>query len=106
MKESEAYETYHDLATGKVQPKPKYVRRSFRTKSDAAPKPSSGKRFKATAKVANAGAHEGTGVTPGVPDVPTYEPDDEQISWKSNDEEDDDDEANVGKDEDDDDHDD
>ncbi|GJV68869.1 reverse transcriptase domain-containing protein [Tanacetum coccineum] len=52
---SEAYETYHDLATGKVQPKPKYVRRSFRTKSDAAPKPSSGKRFKATAKVAKSG---------------------------------------------------
>ncbi|GKA22203.1 hypothetical protein Tco_0708165 [Tanacetum coccineum] len=52
------------------------------------------------------GAHEGTGVTPGVPDVPKYRSDDEQLSWKSSDEEDDDDEANVGKDEDDDDHDD
>ncbi|GKF94984.1 hypothetical protein Tco_0284684, partial [Tanacetum coccineum] len=41
-------------------------------------------------------------VTPGVLDVPTYGSDDEQISWKSNDEEDDDDEANIGKDEDDD----
>ncbi|GJY11990.1 hypothetical protein Tco_0381299 [Tanacetum coccineum] len=50
MKESEAYKTYHDLDTGKVQPKPKYVRRSSRTKSDEAPKPSSGKRVKATAK--------------------------------------------------------
>ncbi|GJS27593.1 hypothetical protein Tco_0488213 [Tanacetum coccineum] len=89
MKESEAYKTYHDLATGKVQPKPKYVRRSSRTKSDEAPKPSSG-----------------TGVTPGVPDVPKYGSDDEQLSWMSGDEEDDDDdEANVGKDEDDDDHD-
>ncbi|GJT94535.1 reverse transcriptase domain-containing protein, partial [Tanacetum coccineum] len=38
--------------------------------------------------------------------VPTYESDDEQISWKSSDEEDDDDEANVGNDEDDDDDDD
>ncbi|GJU15798.1 hypothetical protein Tco_1143764 [Tanacetum coccineum] len=38
MKESEAYKTYHDLATGKVQPKPKYVRRSSRTKSDRTPK--------------------------------------------------------------------
>ncbi|GJS84756.1 hypothetical protein Tco_0751297 [Tanacetum coccineum] len=55
MKESEAYKTYHDLATGKVQPKPKYVRRSSRTKSDEAPKPSSGKRVKATAKVAKSG---------------------------------------------------
>ncbi|GJX37973.1 hypothetical protein Tco_0251276 [Tanacetum coccineum] len=126
MKESEAYKTYHDLATGKVQPKPKYVRRSSRTKTDEAPKPSSSKRVKATAKVAKSRkkkqpalglealsdialdklAHEGTGVTPGVPDVPTYESDDEKISWKSSDEEDDDDGANVGKDEDDDDHDD
>ncbi|GJY97327.1 hypothetical protein Tco_0514237, partial [Tanacetum coccineum] len=30
MKESEAYKTYHDFATGKVIPKPKYVRRSTR----------------------------------------------------------------------------
>ncbi|GJY85414.1 hypothetical protein Tco_0499440 [Tanacetum coccineum] len=133
-----------DLDTGKVQPKPKYVRRSSRTKSDEAPKPSSSKRFKATAKVeksrkkkqpalgletlldialtkadqmklaiersktqlhisqpSGSGAHEGTGVTPGVPDVPTYEYDDEQISWKSSEEEDDD-EENVGEHEDDD----
>ncbi|GKE39910.1 hypothetical protein Tco_1463315, partial [Tanacetum coccineum] len=55
MKESEAYKTYHDLDTGKVQPKPKYVRRSSRTKFDEAPKPSSGKRVKATAKVAKSG---------------------------------------------------
>ncbi|GKD81498.1 hypothetical protein Tco_1348337 [Tanacetum coccineum] len=55
MKESEAYKTYHDLATGKVQPKPKYVRRSSRTKTDEAPKPSAGKRVKATAKVAKSG---------------------------------------------------
>ncbi|GJY12215.1 hypothetical protein Tco_0381524 [Tanacetum coccineum] len=33
-----------------VQPKPKYVRRSSRTKTDDVPKPSSGKRVKATAK--------------------------------------------------------
>ncbi|GJV89347.1 hypothetical protein Tco_1533285 [Tanacetum coccineum] len=36
------------------------------------------------------GADEGTGSKPGVPDVPTYGSDDEQISWKSSDEEDDD----------------
>ncbi|GKA22071.1 hypothetical protein Tco_0708033, partial [Tanacetum coccineum] len=145
MKESETYKTYHDLATGKVQPKPKYVRRSSRTKTDEAPKPSSGKRVKAMAKVAKSGkkkqptfrletlsdialseaeqmklaiersktqlhlsqpngsgAHERTGVTPGVPDVPTYEFDDEQISWKSSEEEDDD-EENVSEHDDDDD---
>ncbi|GKA06302.1 retrovirus-related pol polyprotein from transposon TNT 1-94 [Tanacetum coccineum] len=145
MKESEAYKTYHDLATGKVQPKPKYVRRSSRTKTDEAPKPSFGKRVKATAKVAKSGkkkqpalglealsdialteaeqmklaiersktqlhssqpsgsgAHEGTGVSPGVPDAPTYQSDDEEISCKSSDE-DDDDEVNVSENEDDDD---
>ncbi|GJV64642.1 hypothetical protein Tco_1475470 [Tanacetum coccineum] len=139
MKESEAYKTYHGLATRKVQPKPKYVRRSSRTKTDEAPKPSSGKRVKSTTKVAKSGkkkqpalgletlsdialtedeqiklaiersktqlhlsqpsgsgAHEGTGVTPRVPDVPTYESNDEQISWKSSEEEDDD-EDNVSK---------
>ncbi|GJX27699.1 hypothetical protein Tco_0235778 [Tanacetum coccineum] len=38
----------------------------------------------------SSGADEGTGAIPGVPDVPTYNSDDEQISWKSSDEEDDD----------------
>ncbi|GJT33340.1 hypothetical protein Tco_0923759 [Tanacetum coccineum] len=38
------------------------------------------------------GADEGTGSIPGVPDVLTYESDDEQISWKSREEDDDDDE--------------
>ncbi|GJV38598.1 hypothetical protein Tco_1411075 [Tanacetum coccineum] len=47
------------------------------------------------------GADEGTGVTPGVPDVPSYDSEAEQISWKSNDEEDDD-EVNIGDDNDDD----
>ncbi|GJY01006.1 hypothetical protein Tco_0359158 [Tanacetum coccineum] len=51
------------------------------------------------------GADEGTGITPGVPDVPTYESDVEQISWKSSDEEDDD-EAGMHDDNDDNDDDD
>ncbi|GKB88634.1 hypothetical protein Tco_0960906 [Tanacetum coccineum] len=46
------------------------------------------------------GADEGTGVKPGVPDVPTYGSDDEQISWKSSEEEDDD-EVAVNDDDDD-----
>ncbi|GJT83008.1 hypothetical protein Tco_1057350 [Tanacetum coccineum] len=46
------------------------------------------------------GANEGTGVSSGVPDVPTYRSKDEQISWKSN-EEDDDDEVCMSKDDDD-----
>ncbi|GJZ21035.1 hypothetical protein Tco_0558074 [Tanacetum coccineum] len=50
------------------------------------------------------GADEGTGDIPGVPDVPTYGSDDEQISWKSSEEEDDDEVAEY--DEHDDEHDD
>ncbi|GJS31257.1 hypothetical protein Tco_0491877 [Tanacetum coccineum] len=123
MKESEAYKTYYAFTTRKAIPKPKYVRRTTKEKTVQAPKDSSGKRIKSAAKVTRSGkkkqlaeglktlseiafgsgAHEVTGVTSGVPDVPTYGSDDEQISWKSSDEEDDDDESNLGKDEDDDD---
>ncbi|GKA90597.1 hypothetical protein Tco_0812467 [Tanacetum coccineum] len=45
------------------------------------------------------GVDEGTGVVPGVLDVPTYNFDDEHISWKSSDEEDDN-EVHVSKDDD------
>ncbi|GKE18627.1 hypothetical protein Tco_1426204, partial [Tanacetum coccineum] len=45
------------------------------------------------------GVDEGTGVIPGVPDVPAYNSDDEQISWKSSDE-DDDDEVHMSEDDD------
>ncbi|GKA22034.1 hypothetical protein Tco_0707996 [Tanacetum coccineum] len=55
MKESKAYKTYYDLSTGKVAPKPKYVRRSTREKTEQAPKASSGKRLKATTKVTKSG---------------------------------------------------
>nr|GEU72442.1 retrovirus-related Pol polyprotein from transposon TNT 1-94 [Tanacetum cinerariifolium] len=55
MKESNAYKTYYDLATGKVIPKPKYVWRSTKEKTDQAPKASLGKRLKAIAKVAKSG---------------------------------------------------
>ncbi|GKE71221.1 hypothetical protein Tco_1529293 [Tanacetum coccineum] len=55
MKESEAYKTYYDLATGKVALKPKYVHRSTRKKTDQAPQDAPGKRLKATTKVAKSG---------------------------------------------------
>ncbi|GJS29243.1 hypothetical protein Tco_0489863 [Tanacetum coccineum] len=97
IKESEAYKTYHDLATGKVQPKPKYKKQpalGLETLSEVAL--TEAKQLKLATKrslnqthsshASGSGAHEGTG--------------------KSSDEEYDDDEANVGKDEDDDDHDD
>ncbi|GKG35743.1 hypothetical protein Tco_0440897, partial [Tanacetum coccineum] len=55
IKESDAYKTYYDLATGKVIPKQKYVWRSTQEKTEQAPKASPGKRLKATAKVATSG---------------------------------------------------
>ncbi|GKC21538.1 hypothetical protein Tco_1023688 [Tanacetum coccineum] len=48
------------------------------------------------------GANEGTGVTPGVPDVAKYGSDDEQISWKFSSDEDDDAENENDDDDDDD----
>ncbi|GJW37897.1 hypothetical protein Tco_0060817 [Tanacetum coccineum] len=52
------------------------------------------------------GADEGTGDIPGVPDVPTYGSNDDQISWKSSEEEDDDEVAMNDDDDNDDDNDD
>nr|GEZ11216.1 hypothetical protein [Tanacetum cinerariifolium] len=101
MKESKAYKIYYVFATGKAIPKPKYVCRSTKEKTEQEPKASFGKRIKYAAKVTSGfGAHEGTGVTPRVLDVPTYESDDEKISWKSSDNKDDDDETSVSKDKD------
>ncbi|GJT39962.1 hypothetical protein Tco_0939827 [Tanacetum coccineum] len=109
MKESEPYKTYYAFATGKAIRKPKYVHRTTKEKTIQAPKASSGKRIKSVTKVTRSGkkkqlakgletfgsgAHKGTGVTPGVPDVPTYGYDDEQISWKSSDQEDNGDQDN------------
>ncbi|GJU01987.1 hypothetical protein Tco_1112325 [Tanacetum coccineum] len=45
----------------------------------------------------SSGTNKGTSDKPGVPDVPTYASDDEQISWKSSDE-DDDDEVSISGD--------
>ncbi|GJX89628.1 hypothetical protein Tco_0341642 [Tanacetum coccineum] len=92
MKESEAYNTYYAFATGKAIPKLKYVHQTTKEKTVQELKASSG-------------ADEGTSVKPGVPDVPIYGYDDDQISWKSSEEEDDD-EVAVNDDEEYDEHDD
>ncbi|GKB27601.1 hypothetical protein Tco_0867002, partial [Tanacetum coccineum] len=119
---SEAYKTYHAYATREKIPKTKYVKNKVDPESSPKKKSaqaSKGKRIKTSTKVAKPiklatkrsliqthgshasglGADEGTGVIPGVPDVPTYNSDDEQISWKSSNE-DDDDEVNVSEDDD------
>ncbi|GJY64193.1 hypothetical protein Tco_0465653 [Tanacetum coccineum] len=116
MRESEAYLTYHAYATGEKTPKPKSTKK--KADSESSPKTkltqaSKGKSIKTVAKgdkpakkkqsvTKLKGVDEGTSSIPGVPDVPTYKSDDEQISWKSSKEEDDDDEVNASKDNDDD----
>ncbi|GJV32025.1 retrovirus-related pol polyprotein from transposon TNT 1-94 [Tanacetum coccineum] len=109
MKESEAYKSYYDLATGKVLPKLKYGKKkklaegletlSEITLSKAEQMKLATKRSKTqfhNSHASGSGADEGTVVTPRVPDVPIYNSEDEQISRKSSDE------VNVSKDVDDD----
>ncbi|GJZ14679.1 hypothetical protein Tco_0550356 [Tanacetum coccineum] len=110
MLESEAYMTYRAYATGEKTPKPKTTKK--KADSEASPKTKTtqatkGKRIKSSAKGYKAAKKkqpvetsldkdEETGDIPGVPNVPTYRSDDEQISWKSS-EEDDEDEVNVSE---------
>ncbi|GJT82989.1 hypothetical protein Tco_1057331 [Tanacetum coccineum] len=106
MKESEAYKTYYDLATGKKkQQAPGLEALSDIALTKAEQMKLAIERSKTQLHISQpsgSGAHEGTSVTPGVPDVPEYEYDDEQISWKSSEEEDDD-EVNMSDHNDDDD---
>ncbi|GJR63872.1 retrovirus-related pol polyprotein from transposon TNT 1-94 [Tanacetum coccineum] len=87
MLESEVYKTYRTYATAE-QMKIALERRKIQQHSSHA---------------SGSGADEATGVTPRVPDVPSYDSEAEQISWKFSDEEDDDE---VGLNDNDDDNDD
>ncbi|GJT04748.1 hypothetical protein Tco_0839210 [Tanacetum coccineum] len=115
MLESEAYKTYHVYATGEKIPKPKYVKNKADPESSPKKKSAQASKGKTSTKVAKiakkkqpattshasiSDADKGTNVIPGVLDVPTYNSDDEQISWKSSNEEDDD-EVSMSKNDDD-----
>nr|GEY23229.1 hypothetical protein [Tanacetum cinerariifolium] len=88
------------VATGTIPPKTKESVRKMKSSSDTTvtppPTAATGTRLSTSAK------DEGTGIIPGVPDVPTEESD-EEISWISNDEQDDDyvDEGSDNQDDDD-----
>nr|GEW10675.1 hypothetical protein [Tanacetum cinerariifolium] len=112
IKESKAYKTYYGLATRKVISKSKYKKLPAQglenlskislTKTEQMKIVT--KRSKIdfnSSHASGSGADEGTGVSPGVLDVPTYGSEDEQISWKSSDDKDDD-EVSLSKDDDDD----
>nr|GEX48125.1 alpha/beta hydrolases superfamily protein [Tanacetum cinerariifolium] len=109
---SYAYKEYYAVATGATPPKPKASVRKTRSSSDstitppiaaAGPRLTTSKKGKQTAKASKANslsALSETGTIPGVPDVPTDESE-EDISWKSTDDEGDDDKENDGDDDDD-----
>ncbi|GJS16379.1 hypothetical protein Tco_0410851 [Tanacetum coccineum] len=112
MKESEAYKTYYGLAIRKMILKPKLKTTAKVAKSGKKKLPAQGletlseiaqseaeqmkiaiERSKTqlhSSHASGSSADEGTGVIPGIPDVPTYRSEDEQISWKPSDDEDDD----------------
>ncbi|GKD96718.1 hypothetical protein Tco_1380615, partial [Tanacetum coccineum] len=129
---SKDYKTYLAYATGEKIPKPKYVKiklilkhlpkrrllpllkaRDSRLQQMRLNLPRrKAEQMKLATKrsliethsshASGSGANEGTSSKPGVPNVPTYGSDDEEISWKSSNEEDDDE---VGLNDDDDDND-
>nr|GEV03488.1 retrovirus-related Pol polyprotein from transposon TNT 1-94 [Tanacetum cinerariifolium] len=112
IRNSNAYKEYYAVATGATPPKPKASVRKTRSSSDttvtpptaaADPRLTTSEKGKQThiSQASGSGADEGTGTLQGVPDVPTDESE-EDISWKSTDDEGDD-EGNDGGDDDDDD---
>nr|GEW54501.1 hypothetical protein [Tanacetum cinerariifolium] len=103
IKDSKSYKEYYAIASGAEPPKTKASVKKKQARSDQAPKAKTlakaakpakkklpAKTSKAKGLTIGSGADKGTGDKPGVPDVPTYGSDDEQISWKSSEEEDDD----------------
>nr|GEW68037.1 hypothetical protein [Tanacetum cinerariifolium] len=112
IRNSTAYKEYYVIASGAEPPKKKASVRKTQSSSDNTIPPlvAKGTRLQTSAKVdkpakgkqpakSSTTKDEGTGLIPGVPDVPTYESD-EEISWKSSDEDDDDDVQQSENDED------
>ncbi|GJR38964.1 hypothetical protein Tco_1214648 [Tanacetum coccineum] len=106
IKDSESYKEYYTIASGVEPPKTKASVKKKQARSDKAPKApkevalTEEEQMRIVTKRSltqfhsshanGSGANEGTGVTPGVPDVSKYGSDDEKISWKSSSYEDDD----------------
>nr|GEY23720.1 hypothetical protein [Tanacetum cinerariifolium] len=115
IRNSKAYKEYYAVASGAAPPKTKASVRKTKSSFDTTitpptatrtrlstsakgKQPAKASKAKATkrslqqthiSQASGSGADEGTGIIPGVPDVPTDESD-EEISWKSSDEDDDD----------------
>nr|GFA06162.1 hypothetical protein [Tanacetum cinerariifolium] len=118
IRNSKAYKEYYAIATGEAAPKPKASVRRDRSSSDTSITPlttaasqrltasvkgkqtataSEAKSLSALSEPSGLGADEGTGLIPGVPDVPTDESE-KELSWKSTDDKgDEEDEGDDGK---------
>ncbi|GKE72371.1 hypothetical protein Tco_1534412 [Tanacetum coccineum] len=100
---SESYKEYYAIASGAEPQKTKASVKKKQVGSDKTTTPPKGKRIKTSAKTAKpakkkqpakmsmdkgltvgSGADEGIGSLPRILDVPTYDSNDEQISWKLN----------------------
>ncbi|GJZ44607.1 hypothetical protein Tco_0591862 [Tanacetum coccineum] len=110
----ESYKEYYAIASGTIPPKTKGSKKKANTDTTTKQKPptapkekkekKSGKGKQKTTELetiseASSGVDEGTGVTPGVPDAPDYDSEDD-ISWKSSDDDQDDEKAQDDEDED------
>ncbi|GJS56990.1 hypothetical protein Tco_0651774 [Tanacetum coccineum] len=106
IRNSESYKEYYAIASGMIPPKTKGSKKKADTDTITKQKPPTvpkevkeKKSRKGKQKSTDSGADEGTGVTPGVPDAPAYDSEDD-ISWKSSDDDQDDEKAQDDADED------
>ncbi|GJR51867.1 hypothetical protein Tco_1402388 [Tanacetum coccineum] len=90
IKDSESYKEFYAIASGVEPSKTKASAKKKQVESDKA------KDLRQL--LSGSGADEGTSVIPGVPDVPKYGSDDEQISWKSSNDDEQTDSDNDGDD--------
>ncbi|GJY26674.1 hypothetical protein Tco_0401400 [Tanacetum coccineum] len=88
IRNSESYKEYYARASRTVPPKTKGSKKKANTDAIPQQKPPTAPKKK-NSHASGSGADEGTGVTPGVPDAPDYDSEDD-ISWKSSDDDQDD----------------
>nr|GEV39934.1 hypothetical protein [Tanacetum cinerariifolium] len=104
IRNSESFKEYYAIASGAKPPKIKASVKKTQSSSDSTvpPPTDKGTRLKTSVKgkqpaTSSKPKDEGTGILPGVLDVPTYESDDEEISWKSSEDDDDDDDVQLSE---------
>ncbi|GJZ40997.1 hypothetical protein Tco_0587883 [Tanacetum coccineum] len=98
IRNSESYKEYYAIASGTIPPKTKGSKKKADIDATTKQKPPTVPKEKKEKKSGKgkqkakdgSGVDEGTGVTPGVPDAPTYDSDDD-ISWRSSDDDEDED---------------